>query len=50
MAVLAVRRNIRIGRQNPLYYEVLDGLQPGEQVVVSAYDQYGEAEELVIQE
>ena len=45
----AVRRNIRIGRQNPLYYEVLDGLQPGEQVVVSAYDQYGEAEELVIQ-
>ena len=46
----AVRRNIRIGRQNPLYYEVLDGLQPGEQVVVSAYDQYGEAEELVIQE
>ena len=45
----AVRRNIRIGRQNPLYYEVLDGLQPGEQVVVSAYDQYGESEELVIQ-
>ena len=45
----AVRRDIRIGRQNPLYYEVLDGLQPGEQVVVSAYDQYGEAEELVIQ-
>ena len=45
----AVRRDIRIGRQNPLYYEVLDGLHPGEQVVVSAYDQYGEAEELVIQ-
>ena len=34
----AVKRNIRIGRQNPQYYEVLEGLEPGERVVVSGYD------------
>jgi HlyD family secretion protein len=44
----ALRRNIRIGRQNPQYYEVLDGLNPGEQVVISGYENFGEAEELVI--
>ena len=44
----AVRRNIRIGRQNPLYYEVLSGLEPGEQVVTSGYDSYGDVQELVI--
>jgi HlyD family secretion protein len=43
----AVRRPIRIGRQNPLYYEVLSGLEAGEQAVVSSYDSYGEAEELI---
>ena len=43
----AVRRNIRIGRQNPLFYEVLEGLEPGEQVVTSGYDNYGDAQELV---
>jgi len=44
----AVRRNIKIGRQNPLYYEVLSGLEAGEQVVTSGYDSYGDAQELVI--
>jgi HlyD family secretion protein len=44
----AVRRNIRIGRQNPLYYEVLSGLEAGEKVVTSSYDNYGEAQELTI--
>jgi HlyD family secretion protein len=43
----AVRRDIRIGRQNPTYYEVLSGLAVGEQVVVSGYESFGEAEELV---
>ncbi|MDR0699006.1 MAG: HlyD family efflux transporter periplasmic adaptor subunit [Tannerella sp.] len=43
----AVRRPIRIGRQNPLYYEALDGLEAGEQVVVSSYDGFGDAEELI---
>ena len=44
----AVKRDIRIGRQNPQYYEVLEGLEPGERVITSSYDGYGEAEELEI--
>lgn len=36
----AYRRNITIGRQNPQYYEVLEGLQPGEKVIVSGYEAY----------
>ena len=43
----AVRREIRIGRQNPQYYEVLEGLEPGEKVVVSGYDSFGDAERLI---
>jgi HlyD family secretion protein len=37
----AVKRNIKIGRKNPQYYEVLEGLQPGEQVIVSDYSIFG---------
>ncbi len=44
----AYRTDIRIGRQNPDYYEVLDGLQPGDQVVVNSYENYGDVQELVI--
>jgi len=43
----ATRRTIQIGRQNPLYYEVLSGLEPGEQVVTSGYDNFGDVKELV---
>lgn len=43
----AVRREIRIGRQNPQYYEVLDGLNPGEKVIISGYDAFGDNEMLV---
>ena len=43
----AVKRPIRIGRQNPQYYEVLEGLEPGERVVVSGYDNFGDNEVLV---
>lgn len=43
----AVRREIRIGRQNPQYYEVLEGLNPGESVIVSGYDSFGDNEVLV---
>ena len=43
----AVRREIRIGRQNPQYYEVLEGLAPGERVITSAYDTYGDSDVLV---
>ena len=43
----AVRREIRIGRQNPQYYEVLEGLQPGEKVITSGYDSFGDTDVLV---
>jgi len=36
----AVRREIRIGRQNPKYYEVLEGLNPGEKVITSSYESF----------
>lgn len=45
----AYRRNIRIGRQNPQYYEVLEGLEPGEQVIVSGYESYKDNEILVLE-
>lgn len=44
----AYKRKIRIGRQNPQYYEVLEGLNPGEKVITSSYDNYGDNEVLVI--
>ena len=37
----ATKRNIRIGKQNPQYYEVLEGLNPGEQVITSGYEMFG---------
>ena len=45
----AVKREIRIGRQNPQYYEVLEGLEPGEKVITSGYDSFGENEVLILQ-
>ena len=44
----AVRRDIRLGRQNQRYYEVVEGLQPGEKVVVSSYRGYEDKDILVI--
>lgn len=46
----AYRRNIRLGRQNPEYYEVLEGLEPGERVITNGYESYGEATSLTIME
>jgi HlyD family secretion protein len=43
----AVKRNISIGRKNPKYYEVLEGLQPGEKVIISGYESFGKNERLV---
>ena len=40
--------NIQLGRQNPDYYEVLEGLQPGDKVVTSSYENYEKMEELVL--
>lgn len=45
----ARKRNITLGRKNPQYYEVLDGLQPGEQVITSAYSNYGDKDILNLQ-
>ena len=42
----ATRRNIRINRQNPQYYEVLEGLQPGDRVITSSYEHFGDNETL----
>lgn len=44
----AYRRNIRVGRQNPQYYEILEGLEPGERVVTSGYEAFKDNEVLVI--
>ncbi|MBO7073512.1 MAG: efflux RND transporter periplasmic adaptor subunit [Bacteroidales bacterium] len=43
----ATRRDIRIGRQNPQYYEVIDGLEPGEKVITSSYDNFGDSDVLM---
>ncbi len=43
----AERRDIRIGRQNPQYYEVVEGLVPGEKVITSSYDNFGDSDVLV---
>jgi HlyD family secretion protein len=44
----AIRRKINIARQNPLYYEVVSGLESNEKVVISNYDTYGDVEELIL--
>ncbi|MDR2920246.1 MAG: HlyD family efflux transporter periplasmic adaptor subunit [Tannerella sp.] len=44
----AHRRNIRIGRQNPQYYEVLEGLEAGEKVIVSSYESYKDNQVLIL--
>jgi HlyD family secretion protein len=42
----AVRHAIRLGRQNPEYYEVAEGLHPGDRVVISSYENFGDMERL----
>lgn len=44
----AYKREIRIGRQNPQYYEVLEGLEPGEEVITSGYDNLGDNDCLIL--
>ena len=44
----AYKVDIQLGRQNPEYYEVLQGLNPGEKVVTSSYENYGTMQELVL--
>lgn len=44
----ALKRQIRVGKQNTRYFEVLDGLDAGEQVITSNYDSFGDAERIVL--
>ena len=44
----AYRRNISIARQNPMYYEVTEGLEPGERVITSGYEAFKENEVLIL--
>jgi HlyD family secretion protein len=47
---VARRRFISLGRKSPLYFEVLEGLEPGEKVITSPYDSFGEVETLVLEQ
>lgn len=44
----AYKVDVELGRQNPDYYEVISGLQPGDRIVTSSYESYGEMQELVL--
>ncbi len=44
----AYKVDVQLGRQNPDYYEVLSGLKPGDKVVTSSYENYGDMQELVL--
>jgi HlyD family secretion protein len=44
----AFRQDIQLNRQSPDYYEVISGLQPGDKVITSSYDTYGDNQELVL--
>lgn len=44
----AVKQSIRLGRKNPEYFEVLEGLEPGDKVITSGYDNFGDNEVLVL--
>ena len=44
----AVKRNIRLGRKNSLHYEVLEGLEPGDNVITSSYQNFGDNEVLLL--
>jgi HlyD family secretion protein len=45
---MAYRVEIQLGNQNPDYYEVLKGLKPGDKVVTSSYENFGDMQELVL--
>lgn len=44
----AFKRTIKLGRQNPQFYEILEGLEPGERVITSAYDNYNNIDNLIL--
>ncbi len=44
----AIKRNIKIGRRNPKYYEVLEGLEKGERIITSSYDSFGKVDKIML--
>ncbi|MDE6073272.1 MAG: efflux transporter periplasmic adaptor subunit, partial [Muribaculaceae bacterium] len=44
----ATRRDVRLGRQNPQFFEVIDGLEPGERIITSSYQNFGDAQKIII--
>ena len=44
----AVKRNIKLGRQNTRYYEVLEGLEAGDDVIISSYENFGNKDKLIL--
>jgi HlyD family secretion protein len=44
----ATKRNIKIGRQNPQFYEIIEGLEPGEKVITSGYDAMGDNDRVIL--
>ena len=44
----AIKQSIRLGRQNPNFYEVLEGLKPGDRVITNSYDNYGDKDVLIL--
>lgn len=47
---VAYRTDVQLGRQNPDYYEVLQGLKPGDKVITSGYDTYMTTQELILKD
>ncbi|RXF69741.1 efflux RND transporter periplasmic adaptor subunit [Arcticibacter tournemirensis] len=45
---IAYKTDIQLGRQNPDYYEILSGLEPGDKVITSSYENFGDVQELVL--
>ena len=45
---VAYKRDIKVGNKNPNYFEILEGLSPGEVVIVSSYDSYGDKDQLIL--
>ncbi len=44
----AIRTEIELGRQNPQHFEVISGLQPGDQVILSGYDKLSYSDEIIV--
>jgi HlyD family secretion protein len=44
----AYKVDIQVGRQNPDFYEVLQGLKPGDKVLVNSYENYGTMQEIIL--